>query len=242
MLEALAQARLWLANLDPAAPAVTLMLGVFLTIYSIRRWFPRVWLLVEKTVPVVDAIDYRPAATILWKAWQAWPAALLGAVTSALATGGSVSGALKGAALGLAVAVIHELAAAYKGKLGGPPKPPNGARGAGLTGGVSFVLTLVLACGLPGCSVFGPGGSVWPAVARCAPSERDLIDQVAAILLAGGDYKAALLERAKTTTKEAIVCAVQAAVDELASKVGASPARMSAASRGNEFLAETGNK
>lgn len=241
MLEALVQARLWLANLDPAAPAVTLMLGVFLTIYSIRRWFPRVWLWVEKTVPFVDRLDYRPAATILWKSWQAWPAVLLGAVVSALSTGGSAWGAVKGAALGAAVAVIHELAAAYRGKLGAPKPPSSSARGATLTGLV-FVLTLVLACGLPGCSLFGPGGSVWPAVARCAPSETSLVEQAAAILLAGGDYQAALLELAKTKTKEAVVCAVEAAVAELASKFGATPARASAAARGNAFLAEAGNQ
>lgn len=143
MLEALVQARLWLANLDPAAPAVSLMLGVFLTIYSIRRWFPRVWLLVEKTVPFVDRLDYRPAATILWKSWQAWPAALLGAVVSALSTGGSAWGAVKGAALGAAVALIHELAAAYRGKLGAPKLPSASSRSAGLG-------LVVLACGIAG--------------------------------------------------------------------------------------------
>jgi len=113
-----------------------------------------------------------------------------------------------------------------------------------------MLLTLVLACGLPGCSLFGPGGSVWPAVARCAPSAATLVQQVTAILLAGGDYESALLSLAEheQAGKDAVICAVKEATAALKSdagygsdKLAASPARFSAAARGDLFLLHTGN-
>jgi hypothetical protein len=106
-----------------------------------------------------------------------------------------------------------------------------------------LMLTLCFAAGLlGGCSLFGSGGSVWPAVARCAPSVPSLVGQVAAILLAGGDYEAALLELAKKATKEAVICAAQTATDELSSgKLGTSSDRLAAAARGRAFLEKTGN-
>lgn len=129
MLNPFIIARAWLANVDPAAPAAALLVFVFAVIYSVRRWLPGVWLWVEKTVPFVDSFDYRPAASILWQAWQAWPAALLGAVTAALSTGGSVKAAAYGVLVGAISALAHKLMAAYKGQVGGPPpKPPAAAR------------------------------------------------------------------------------------------------------------------
>jgi len=245
MLEALAQARLWLANLDPAAPAVTLMLGVFLTIYSIRRWFPRAWLWVEKTVPFVDSIDYQPAATILWKAWQAWPAALLGAVTSALSTGVSVAGALKGAGLGLVVAAIHELANAYRGAVGTPkPKNPSSSSLSMLA------LALCISTGAAtGCALFGPKGSAWPPLGACAPTEETLFSEVESVLTSsGGSYEDDLLALAKSLGKEGfavVECAVKAVVEQLSARIATrrpgeriTPDEGLGVARGKAFLAK----
>ena len=104
-----------------------------------------------------------------------------------------------------------------------------------------LLLTLVLACGLPGCSLFGPGGSVWPKVESCAPSAASLVMQVENVLLAGGDYESALLQLAEKQGKDVIVCAVEAAMAELGSKIGASPERMGAKARAKAFLVKTGN-
>jgi hypothetical protein len=239
MFEALASVRLWLTNLDPAAPAVALMLGVFLAVYSIRRWLPRVWIWVEATVPFVDSLDDGPALTILWKTWQAWPAAVLGAGASALANGGSPVAAIKGAALGLAVAAIHELAAAYKGRLGAP-KPRSGSGGS--AGGPLFgliILTLVLACGLPGCSVFGPGGSVWPKLGVCAPTPAEVFSKVESILSAGnGDYEADLLALGRHEGLEIVECAVQAVVSGLTTRSRITSDESRAVARGAAFMAK----
>lgn len=123
-------------------------------------------------------------------------------------------------------------------KIIGKLKFPNPGAGVGMM--AVLLLTLVLACGLPGCNVFGPGGSVWPKVAHCAPTPASLLQQATAILLAGGDYESALLDLAKSETKETVICAVEAAVAELGSKVGA--AQSPAHARGKAFLARTGNE
>jgi hypothetical protein len=99
--------------------------------------------------------------------------------------------------------------------------------------GLLVALTLL---SLPSCSVFGSGGSFWPAVATCAPSPAKLVAQVESILLAGGDYEHALEQQALQDGAAAVECAVKAAVDSLMAKVGASPEQGAAAARGKAFL------
>ncbi len=119
----LTMVRDWLARLDPAAPAAGLIVFVFFVIYAIRRWRPTWWLWLERKLPIVDEFNYTFVGNLLWNSLQALPAVLLGAVTSAIADGVSLKGALVGAALGAATALIHKLAAGYKGKVGGPRAP-----------------------------------------------------------------------------------------------------------------------
>lgn len=114
-----------------------------------------------------------------------------------------------------------------------------------ITGLMLVLLTLVLACGLPGCSLFGPGGSVWPAVARCAPSKDSLVTEAARVLLDGGDYEHALEQLAVRNGGAAVECAVQAAIDALLAnngKLGASAGSGDAVARGKAFLKSTGTK
>ncbi len=88
------------------------------------------------------------------------------------------------------------------------------------------------------CNLFGANGSFWPAVKSCAPSPSSLVSQAADVLLAGGDYEAALKELALKDGADAVLCAVRAAVDQLMGKVGANPENGAAAARGKAFLAK----
>lgn len=103
---------------------------------------------------------------------------------------------------------------------------------------------LLLSFAMAACSVFGPGGSAWPVVTKCAPSSESLISQVAMILMNGGDYQAELLKLAEKATKDAVVCAAQAATERLGNqgKISASPAKLAAAARGQAFLEQSGNQ
>lgn len=237
----LEQIRSLLASNDPATLVGSAAVVVFFLVLSWRKFFPASWNWLEMRIPLIDRIQSDAIWTFVWKAVQSIPGAAFGAVMAALASGGDVKKTLLGALAGPVASIGHEVLKAYKGKTSKPgnrslPPPPLAAAIIGAA------LGLAAAFALPGCSLFGPGGSVWPAVENCAPSPQSLIQRVTVILLAGGDYKAALLELAKTETKEAIVCAVQAATAELRSKVSASPASAEAVGRGNAFLAETSNK
>ena len=232
-----ALARAWLAGIDPAAPAAALVAFVFLVIYAIRRWKPTWWLWVEKTVPIVDKFDYTAVGNIIWQSWQAIPAMLLGAATSAIADGVSLKAALTGAGLGALTAVIHKLANAYKGGVG-TPRPPGSSSG----GGALLMLALVLCTS--GCGVFGAQGSAWPAVATCAPSRGAVIDDVTDELLRGGNYKKGLTSLAERYGASTVVCVVNELVADWGApgKAGASPELSAAKLRGEAFLAGTGTK
>ncbi len=227
--------RAWLASVDPAAPAATLVLTVFFAIYALRRWFPSAWLWLEHRLPFVGTLDYRPVATVVSKFVQALPGALLGAVVASLSSGASVKNAVFGVLAGFGASLVHEVMAAYKGEVSAP-KPfsdPMGPMGGVLALGLVFSLT--------GCAIFGAHGSFWPALEHCAPSPASLVSQVEDILLAGGDYEAALKSKALQDGAGIVECAVASAVDLLsakAGKIGASPESAPAAARGKMFLAK----
>lgn len=115
-----------------------------------------------------------------------------------------------------------------------PSVPPSSLIGP--MGGM--LLCFVIALGLSGCGLFGSASPFWPEVKDCAPSPATLVSQVEDVLLAGGDYEAALKQIALQDGAAAVECAVAAAVDELSSKVGASPDAQPAAARGKAFLLE----
>lgn len=115
------------------------------------------------------------------------------------------------------------------------PKPPSTPSGMGPMGGM---LALCLCLSLASCAIFGSGGSFWPKVEKCAPIPASLVRQVADILVAGGDYEAALKQLALQDGGAAVICAVQAFVSSIASKVGAAPDELSGEARGKAFLAQ----
>lgn len=151
MLEQIRSVVVWLATIDPALPRALLVALVFAAVYLIRKLFPRTWEFFARAVPV-PVIDPAPLLLVLSKAWQALPGALLGAVASALATGGDVRAAVKGAVFGALAAVAHEFAKAA------PWLPYTGAIGR------------MRAPALPVLVLFVPAVivSTWPSVTGCA--------------------------------------------------------------------------
>jgi hypothetical protein len=111
------------------------------------------------------------------------------------------------------------------------PKPPTG-----LASALALLLAIGLAFHSTGCAWFK--GSFWPNVAKCAPSAASLVAQVGQLLAAGGDYETALEQLALADGKDLVLCAVQAFVNSVGSKVGASPDELAAVARGKAFLAE----
>lgn len=96
------------------------------------------------------------------------------------------------------------------------------------------LLPLVLALSLCGCGWFS--GAFWPRVETCAPSPAALVSVVETILLTGDNIEANLEQAALQYGKVAVVCAVQAFVDSVGGKVGASQAELAAGARGKAFL------
>lgn len=93
----------YLAGLHPAAPWIVLPIVVWLLTWTIRRLWPGAWERFARLGPVSSAAS---------KAWQAAPAALLGAALEALAGGRSPRELCLAAAVSLAAPVWHELARA----------------------------------------------------------------------------------------------------------------------------------
>jgi hypothetical protein len=120
-------------------------------------------------------------------------------------------------------------------KLPPPPKPPSGI-GGGLSSAAGLLLLAVLCFHSSGCAWFK--GSFWPNVAKCVPSAASLVAQVGQLLQAGGDYETALEQLALADGKDLVLCAVQAFVNSVGSKVGASQDELAAVARGKAFLAE----
>jgi hypothetical protein len=109
-----------------------------------------------------------------------------------------------------------------------------------------LVLTLVLACGLPGCNLFGPGGSVWPKMGECAPTPETLFSEVESVLTSsGGNYEDDLLALGKSEGLQFVECAVKAVVEALSARIAArrpgeriTPDEGIGVARGKAFLAK----
>lgn len=125
MLQYIQAAREFLAAINPDLPAAAFVALVFLVVLAIRKAFPSAWEKWSAVVPVL-AIDPSPVLVLLSKAWQAVPAAVIGAVLAALQSGADVRTTVYGALLALLAPVAHELAKNYKGTLGAskPRLPP----------------------------------------------------------------------------------------------------------------------
>jgi len=232
MLNLFQSARAWLASVDPAAPAAALILTVFFAIYALRRWFPRAWLWLERALPFVDSLDYRPVATIVSKFMQALPGALLGAAVASLSSGASLKNALLGVLAGFGASLVHEIMANYKGQVSAPkPRDPSGPA-------IGGVMALCLVLSMAGCGLFGRG--MLPALENCAPTKAEIIQQVISILMSGGDYVGALEHAGIDDGKGALTCAVQAALNRLNAPTAKHTDETEAAVvRGRAFLART---
>lgn len=122
-----------------------------------------------------------------------------------------------------------------------PPSDKTPPWGGPASSVAALLLAVCFAHYITACSLFGSHGSFWPVLEHCAPSPASLVSQVEDILLAGGDYEAALKAKALQDGAGIVECAVAAAVDLLsakAGKVGASPETAPAAVRGKMFLAK----
>jgi hypothetical protein len=120
----------FLANIDPSLPRALFVALVFTSVLLWRKFAPVSWSKFSNLIPVSEADTSWFKAT-LQKAWQALPAALLGAIYGALGTGGDVVATLKLALLGLLAPLVHELAWRYQGNLGTPSgklPPPGDSR------------------------------------------------------------------------------------------------------------------
>lgn len=217
MQHAIDSALTWLEQ-QPNVPSAALVATIFLSVYVLRRFFPGAWLWFEHLLGgFVDTLDPGPVLKVLLKLWQAIPGALIGAAVVALQSGLSVRIALVGTLGSLLAAAAHEVMDNYHGDVGGLAKrAPSSA---------PAVLSLILASSLvlTACALFGSGGAFWPVVAKCVPTPSELLVEVEAVLLAGGDYESGLEHLAEQKTKEAVECAVQAALDTWTAP-GAQPA------------------
>ena len=159
MLQQIQAAVAWLGSVDPALPRALLVGLVFLTVYVVRKLFPRTWEFFAGAIPV-SVIDPAPLLLVLSKTWQAFPGALLGAVAASLATGGDMRASVKGLVFGALAAVAHEFAKAA------PWLPYTGAVGR------------VKAPTLPVLCLFVPAAvvSAWPYLAACGPALRPPCD------------------------------------------------------------------
>lgn len=187
-------ARAFLASVDPAAPAAALVLTVFLVIYSLRRFAPKVWLAIEAKLPFVDTLDYRPVATIVSKFMQALPGALLGAGVASLSSGASVKTALLGVLAGFGASLVHEVMAAYKGQVSSP-KPPSGALG--VVGGMMVLIAcFCLVASLPGCAAFAAAVPIIAEIGTIiadAVNDLDYVEQIVATFPGlSGDQRSAI--------------------------------------------------
>lgn len=137
MSESAKAAWLYLSTLGPEARWSALVSAIFLIVYLVRKFAPKVWLAFEVHSPFVVA-DPAPVLAVLHKVFQAIPSVIMGAVIPALLSGGDWKAAGIGALVGMIPPVQHELAKwspiPYRGELGkSKPKDPKGppAGGAG---------------------------------------------------------------------------------------------------------------
>lgn len=103
LLQLLIGVRHWLASIHPFAPVLAIAIGEWFAVYSLRRWFPSLWLRLEALVP--EGAPTSVANTLL-----ALPVIGFGAVF-AIGTSGDVSPemAFLGATGGALAPALHHL-------------------------------------------------------------------------------------------------------------------------------------
>ena len=113
-MHAIELARAYLAAINPALPAVVLILVLWAPQAAIRKWLPKLW-----EVPA----SWGPKAEGLKHLWQALPSAAGGALLTAVSSGGDPWQATWGAVYGLLAPALHHALRAspipYQGELGG---------------------------------------------------------------------------------------------------------------------------
>jgi hypothetical protein len=143
-MQFLESARAWLAAINPALPAVALVLVLWAPQAAIRRWLPALW-----AVPA----SWGPKAQMLRQAWQSLPSLAGGALLGALSSGGDPWQAAWGAVVAVATPFWHHLLKAsplpYQGELGGKDDddktPPTGTKPVGPVL-MAFVALLLVGC------------------------------------------------------------------------------------------------
>lgn len=116
--------RATLEQQHPALPWLVLWLGVFAACWSIRRWAPRVWVVLAQWGP--------PGSTI-GHVTQAIPSAVVGAFIAAIGTGLDPLMAVQGALVALGAPLLHHglktwQAVRYRGALGERVDGPSSRR------------------------------------------------------------------------------------------------------------------
>jgi uncharacterized phage-associated protein len=135
------QARAFLAAINPALPAVALVLVLWAPQAAIRRWLPSLW-----AVPA----SWGPKAQELRRVWQALPSLAGGALLGAVSSGGDPWQAAWGSVVAAATPFLHHALKAapipYTGELGSKRAKdddddlPRGGKMAGLA--LAFVVCL----------------------------------------------------------------------------------------------------
>lgn len=146
-MQLLEQARAWLVAINPALPAVALVLVLWAPQAAMRRWLPGLW---------TRFAALGPQAQLARQLFQGLPSVVGGALLGALSAGGDPWEAATAALVGAVAPFWHHLLKAlpfvpYDGELGKPKdngKPPRGGKGVGLTGAaLAFGFTcMVLSC------------------------------------------------------------------------------------------------
>jgi len=131
------QIRGLLASSDPAIVIGSAAVLVFFAVLFWRKVFPGSWNWLELHIPLIDRIQSDAIWTFVWKSVQTLPGALIGAVMTALASGGDVKKTFLGALAGPVASIGHELLKRYKGatsKPGDRGLPPASFAGAAFIG------------------------------------------------------------------------------------------------------------
>lgn len=113
----LAHIRDALAQIHPDFPWVVLAFFIWLAQYLLRRYVPSAWVLAFSWVPE-DMSDQTQ------RVLQGLPSVLIGAAIPAVASGGDVKQALKGAVFGALAPLWHHMLKAAPGKYAGALKIP----------------------------------------------------------------------------------------------------------------------
>lgn len=111
----LTHAQAFLESIHPAAPWLLLTLGIFLAVYSVRRFAPALWVRFDRVT--------LPGNRVLSNVLQSLAVTCLGALASVFLSGGNYQDAWLGALAGAGAPILHWLA-----KLG--PGPYTGAASA----------------------------------------------------------------------------------------------------------------